>query len=168
MSQQSPELPHAQPQPAPASPPQPAYPYPPPWPVQYPSPTSSSPYPTWANGSVAGSATRRNRLGLGILIGSVIGLLAGAIGSFVLMAIIGGTAGVGSFGEDPVVDDIVAMCRGGDMASCDLLYWESRPGSELERFATTCGDRIENPAGDYCVFLDPNQDAGTLNMQQSI
>jgi hypothetical protein len=82
------------------------------------------------------------------------------------MAVFGAASGPASLGEDEIVDEIYAMCQEGDMAACDLLYWESAPGSELEEYATTCGGRTDNPDNAYCIVLDPAEDAGSLEEDQ--
>jgi len=53
------------------------------------------------------------------------------------------------------MDDLRSDCAVGNMAVCDDLYRESRPGSDDEEFGDTCGGRTAG--GTYCAGLDPTR-----------
>lgn len=54
--------------------------------------------------------------------------------------------------SDPALAGLANACGGGDMASCDQLFWDSELGGELETYAKTCGGLVpEGGASDQCV-----------------
>ncbi len=70
-----------------------------------------------------------------------------------------------TLGEDPRIDELYELCEEGQMAGCDLLYYEVQMGSELEEFAATCGGRVANADLDYCTNIDPEGDANSLDIR---
>ncbi len=50
--------------------------------------------------------------------------------------------------ENPDLTELYQACAAGDMAACDDLYFQSGIGTELEKFADTCGGRSFD--GGYC------------------
>jgi hypothetical protein len=60
----------------------------------------------------------------------------------------------GDLGPDPVLDEYAASCFDGSMQSCDDLLYESPPLSEYERYALSCGGRVEQYAVAACTDLD--------------
>ena len=55
-----------------------------------------------------------------------------------------------TYGDSLVLDDLWDQCEAGDPYACDLLYKESKAGSEYEQFGATCGGRALDGRG-YCV-----------------
>lgn len=49
-------------------------------------------------------------------------------------------------GDDDSLDGLFDACEAGDLDACDDLWNAAPAGSEYERFAATCGERIENPS----------------------
>jgi hypothetical protein len=41
-------------------------------------------------------------------------------------------------------------CSSGDMFACDLLYFNTPPGSDDETFGATCGGRSSEPVDGFC------------------
>ena len=64
-----------------------------------------------------------------------------------------------SYGDDPSLDALWDACAGGDMTSCDDLYFAAPIGSEYETFGSTCGNTTE--AGASCAASAP--DSGDVN-----
>lgn len=62
-----------------------------------------------------------------------------------------GGGGGSSYGDDSQLDAMWDACEGGDMDSCDDLYFASPSGSEYERFADTCGGRQAEGTGNLCT-----------------
>jgi hypothetical protein len=73
-------------------------------------------------------------------------LLAVVTAVIVLASVWMGSSILASIG-DPVDGDygdvgaLYDLCADGDMAACDLLYWQSPVNSEAEMFGSTCGGR---------------------------
>lgn len=61
----------------------------------------------------------------------------------------------GSYGSDTGLDGLWDLCAGGDMVSCDDLYWLSPVGSAYEAFGSTCGQTTESLYGE-CDLYDPS------------
>lgn len=101
---------------------------------------------------------------IGGLVGGIIGLGVGALASFVVFAALPSMAMPASLGDDPRIDELYSMCRDGNMAACDLMFYDVAPGSSLEEFAAACGGRVANPNGEYCTDLDPQGDADSLGL----
>ncbi|MGY1741612.1 MULTISPECIES: hypothetical protein [unclassified Blastococcus] len=59
----------------------------------------------------------------------------------------------GQLGVDPVLDRYAQDCFGGDLQSCDDLFYESPPFSEYERYGATCGGRVKPFMVPYCTEL---------------
>lgn len=59
------------------------------------------------------------------------------------------------YGDDAELDALWDRCDAGEMVYCDVLYERSPVGSEYEEFGETCGARVEDNPGDWCVRLDP-------------
>lgn len=128
-------------QPAAPQPYPPGYGYPPaqapygqaPWPYQ-PGPWPQPSYP-------AGAPAQKSRFGLGILLGVVLGIGLALIG-LIILVLASGVGAPANLGDSAYTDSLYGMCDEGNMAACDLLYWDSAVGSELEEFGATCGGRI--------------------------
>lgn len=101
---------------------------------------------------------------VGGLVGGAIGLFVGAVGCVFALIILPNTSMPASLGEDPHVDEVYDMCADGDMAACDLMFYEVAPGSVLEDFSMSCGDRVANPERIYCTDLNPTGDSGSLDL----
>lgn len=54
-----------------------------------------------------------------------------------------------TYGDDAYLDGLWDACEGGDMQSCDDLFFDSPFDSEYEEFGDTCGGRTEG--GPSCV-----------------
>jgi hypothetical protein len=64
----------------------------------------------------------------------------------------GGFTGTGdTYGDDPELDALWDACAGGDMESCDDLYFQSPFNSGYETFGDTCGGRQPEGTGNLCV-----------------
>jgi S1-C subfamily serine protease len=61
------------------------------------------------------------------------------------------SSGAETYGDSPTLDALWDLCEGGDVQSCDDLWWMSPEGSDYERFGDTCGDR-NRPAG-WCTDI---------------
>ena len=57
---------------------------------------------------------------------------------------------------DAQYDDLAQECYQGDMEACDDLYLGTPVGSEYEAYGDTCGARVSDSHGYYCVDLLPN------------
>ncbi len=60
----------------------------------------------------------------------------------------------GTLGSDVTLDGHAQECFAGVLDACDRLYAESAPFSEYERYASTCGGRVEPFAVAYCTELE--------------
>ena len=60
----------------------------------------------------------------------------------------------GPEGQDTANAQLATDCGGGNMTSCDQLYWDSDPSGELEAYAKTCGGLVPTAdAANQCVAL---------------
>lgn len=128
----------------------------------YPPPYSTP--PAWPSQP---PATSNGRLSAGLIggaIGGFVGLVVGAFATFVILGSMNTAGAFASLGEDPRIDGLYDMCGEGNMAACDLLFYESAVGSELEQFANTCGERTANPGSEYCTVLKPEGASGSLEV----
>lgn len=57
------------------------------------------------------------------------------------------------------LDELYQQCADGNMESCDTLYIEAPIGSDYEKFADTCGNRVAG--GSYCFTLTESEINGT-------
>ena len=60
-----------------------------------------------------------------------------------------------SYGEDPELDALWDGCAGGDLASCDTLYFDSAIGSDYEAFGSTCGETTTDTFGNCAGGTEP-------------
>ena len=60
----------------------------------------------------------------------------------------------GVLGPDPVLDVYAQECFGGDLQSCDDLYYEAAPLSGYEEYGGTCGGRVKIGSVLACTELD--------------
>lgn len=60
----------------------------------------------------------------------------------------------GVLGPDPVLDTYATQCFGGDLQSCDDLYYEAPPLSDYEQYGGTCGGRVKAGSAPACTELD--------------
>lgn len=69
-------------------------------------------------------------------------------------------------GEDEVLAALESGCEAGDYVMCDVLYFATPLGSDLEAFADTCGNRTDG--GTYCAEeFDVDIDFSQLESQCS-
>ncbi|MFV0308204.1 MAG: hypothetical protein ACK5OX_10730 [Desertimonas sp.] len=104
---------------------------------------------------------RRHRIIIGLL--TAVAGLAGAGAGTVTAASDSSTAtppGTGAptppdgLGDNPTFDALAQACFGGDLGSCDDLYWRTDVGSAYEEYGATCGGRVaERISGDCAVTL---------------
>lgn len=51
----------------------------------------------------------------------------------------------------PGLEPLAERCRGGDMASCDMLFLSTEFGSDYERIGETCGERVAIAPAAGCI-----------------
>lgn len=58
-----------------------------------------------------------------------------------------------ALGAEPTLAPLATACHGGDMLSCDQLYFSSPAGSPFETYGNTCGGRTT--IDEFCVDIYP-------------
>ena len=105
------------------------------------------------------------RSNVGLIVGSVIGILGLVLGGALFAASISddsptaqsnaseesSSSSASAPGGDSYLDRLWRECDAGDFQSCDDLFSESPSGSDYEDFGDTCGNRNE-PSG-WCVDI---------------
>jgi hypothetical protein len=72
-----------------------------------------------------------------LAVATVVTVLISVWMGFSILASVGDPVG----GDGDNVGVLYNQCADGDMAACDLLYWQSPVDSEAEMFGSTCGGR---------------------------
>ncbi|MEO0492736.1 MAG: hypothetical protein AAF081_04890 [Actinomycetota bacterium] len=62
---------------------------------------------------------------------------------------------IDTYGDSAFLDGLWDLCAGGDLASCDELWFESPFGSGYEAFGATCGEREESERFGNCDSDEP-------------
>jgi hypothetical protein len=57
---------------------------------------------------------------------------------------------------EPEFDPNAQSCFEGDMQACDDLFIETPAGSDYEAYGNTCGGRLPDPRGRFCVDAVPD------------
>jgi hypothetical protein len=71
----------------------------------------------------------------------------------------------GDLGNDSLLDRLAEECFDGDPSSCDELFRDSPPGSDYEKYGSTCGERTTGGQRGGCGALYPDPDYAELRRE---